>query len=248
MSSFVINPNLPEKRVCKIICGTEDELILAFFEKEGIDVIKNKANFCIDPSVARHADMAALHLSGNSVIADKTQSQLICELENLGMSVFTTEKKISGSYPDDIKLNFALFGKYALGNFRCIDRNLDDLLSDKEKINVKQGYSKCSTLVLDESSIITDDASIYAEIVKTGLDCLLISKGDIFLEGHEYGFIGGASAKISKDEVLFFGDIRKHSNFDDIEALISSRCMKIICTDDGKLRDIGGIITLCENQ
>lgn len=244
MTEFIKNPNLPEKRVRTVVCGTHDEKILEFFKSQNINVIPITANRTIDFSVSGHADMAAIHLGGNKILTDKSQTVLCETLSNQGMEVILTENPVSGDYPDDIGLNFALFGDFAVGNFRYADKKLLDCTENKTRINVKQGYAKCSVLVVNEKAVITDDESIYRKAVEKGIDCLLISKGDISLEGHEYGFIGGASGKISNSTVVFFGNVEKHCNFNEIRLFLEKNGCDFRCTDSGKLRDIGGIISI----
>lgn len=246
MSCFIDKSNLPQKRVSSLICGTEDEKILDFFHCRNIKVIKNYPNTKIDPAVSLHADMAVLHLGQEKVIIDSQQNVLSDTLKMLGMEVFVTDKPVMGIYPYDVGLNFAVFDSFAVGNFRCIDNNTDTLLKNKKRINVNQGYCKCSVLIVNENAVITDDSSIHSRMLKNGIDSLLVSKGDIALEGHNYGFIGGASGKISKDEIIFFGNIRKHIDYEKIKSFLEKYDCRICCTDSGELRDIGGIIPLTE--
>jgi hypothetical protein len=120
------------------------------------------------------------------------------------------------------------------------------MISSKKKIEVKQGYCKCSVLIVDENSVITDDESIHRKMSENGIDSLFVSKGDISLPGHEYGFIGGSSGKISKETIIFFGDVRNHRDFKKISEFITNHGCKFICTDSGALRDIGGFISITE--
>ena len=248
MTVFIKNPNLPDSRVEKVICGSKDELILDFFEKNNITVMASGKNKDIDPAVAEHADMAVLHLGGNKIILDKEQKSLKRILNENNFEVYETANAIKGEYPCDIKLNFTLVGDCAVGNFNYADENLIKFLSAKKKINVKQGYCKCSVLVVDENAVVTDDESICRKMLENGFDVLLISKGDITLSGHNYGFIGGASGKISKDTVLFFGDITKHKDFKKINDFLEKHRCRFICTDNSPLRDIGGIIPVSESE
>ena len=246
MSRFIRKPNLPEGKVSTVICGTDDEHILSFFKSNGITVLKNALNPYIDPSVSTHADMTALYLGNGHILLDKNQITLKNELAKLGFNVTETADKIKGAYPDDVKLNFTIAGEYVIGNFPFADSTLIELISDKNKINVKQGYCKCSTLVVNENAIITDDASIHRSALENGIDSLLISKGDIHLDGHSYGFIGGASGKISADTVVFFGDITAHRDFESINSFLFKYGCTFVCSDSFKLRDIGGILPIKE--
>lgn len=247
MSRFIREPNLPEGKVSMVICGTDDEHILRFFEGNGITVLKNDLNPYIDSSVSAHADMAALYLGNGIVMIDKNQNKLKKELAESDFYVIEAYDEIKDDYPNDVKLNFTVAGEFVIGNFDYADSRLVELIRDKSKINVKQGYCKCSILVVRDNAIVTDDPSIYRNAVKNGIDSLLISKGDICLDGHGYGFIGGASGKISDDTVVFFGDITKHRDYEKINDFLSLHGCIYTCTDVFQLRDIGGIVSLKES-
>lgn len=246
MMRFVEKPNLPKGKVTTVICGTEDEKILSYFERNGISVIRNAPNGYIDPSVSTHADMAAIHLGADRIIMDKSQTALSAKLKSQGMSVFKTKSFISGDYPQDIALNFTLIGDKMFGKIPLADEVLMKEAEAFEKVSVNQGYCKCSVLVVDEKSLITDDEGIHRKALEKGVDSLLVSKGDVSLNGHTYGFIGGASGKISKDRVVFFGNIENHRDFEKIRAFLLSHGCFYECTDEGQLRDIGGIIPITE--
>ncbi|MBQ8504096.1 MAG: hypothetical protein IJ491_07455 [Clostridia bacterium] len=248
MISFVENTNLPCGKVKALICAGNDNEILDFFESHGIEAFKVSSNENIDSSVSSHADMSALHLGRERIIVDKMQVILKHKLEEIGMTVFETSEKISGCYPHDIKLNFTLLGRRAFGKFGYADKVLCELLSGKEIISVRQGYCKCSVLVVRENAVITDDVAIHHKMLENDVDSLLINKGDISLPGHEYGFIGGASGKISENEVVFFGNIRNHRDFEKINSFLAKHGCDFVCTDDGCLRDIGGIIPIVEEK
>ncbi len=246
MKKFVLKPNLPSGKVAGIICGTKDARILDFFSKNEIDVLSVAANRSIDPFVSTHADMAALHLGGKQILIDKAQKKLGKALADIGFDVFETSTEIKGEYPDDIKLNFSLIGEYLIGNTKYADEKILHFTTDKTVLHVRQGYCKCSSLVVTENALITDDESIYRKSLENGIEALLVSKGDVLLEGHGYGFIGGASGKISNDTVVFFGDISQHRDSDKIIDFLSEHACGFISTDDGPLRDIGSIIPITE--
>ncbi len=245
MSSFVVNPNLPKGKVACIVCGELCAELNAYLDSKGIERLLIEPNKLIDPAVRFHADMAVLHLGANRIIADKNQTSLINSLKAKLFSVTEARNEISGEYPHDVALNFTVVDDKIIGNFKYADEALLDSIDGYCQINVNQGYCKCSCLVVDGNAIITDDKSIYNKATENGIDCLLISKGDIILGGHEYGFIGGASAKISKDEILFFGDITKHRDYKIIADFIENHGCKIEYLNFS-LTDFGGIIPITE--
>lgn len=246
MMKFIDKANLPEGKVTAVICGTDDESILSYFNRKGISVIKNAPNRSIDSAVSSHADMAAIHLGGKNIIIDKNRAELELELTSIGMKVIKSEADVSGEYPCDIGLNFAVSSERIIGKFSCADKALLSETVCLERLDVRQGYCKCSTLVISENAIVTDDEGIYRVACEKGVESLLVSKGDITLEGHSYGFIGGASGKMSKNTVVFFGNIEKHRDSEKIKAFLSEHGCGYECTDAGELRDIGGIVPLTE--
>ena len=246
MSSFIKKANLPEGKVDALICGRINEKLSLFFESNGIRMIYVEDNTFVDRAVSGHADISALYLGEGRIVVDCGQRKLITHLKKMGLSVMETAKKVEGRYPDDCILNHTVIGHNIIGKESSFDNSVKRLCREKDIISVNQGYCKCSTLVVDETSVITDDESVARSVCKKGLNCLLISKGDVFLEGHSYGFIGGASGKISKNEIVFFGDIMKHRDYNKIKEFIYDRGMKIISLDF-PLSDFGGIIPIMEN-
>lgn len=241
MIRFIEKPNLPQGKVHTVICGE----LNSFLDFRAIERIVIRPNVHIDPATAGHADMAAIHLGKNTVFADKNQSELIDRLKKKAFTVIESVSEIKGEYPRDVALNFTVMGNRALGNFAFADALLAEKLYGFERLNVRQGYCKCSCLVIDENALITDDNSIYNIACKKGIDCLLVSKGGVSLPGHEYGFIGGASGKISKNEVLFFGDITKHRDYKEIAGFIKKHGCEVLSLDF-PLTDFGGIIPITE--
>ena len=226
-----------------IICGELCDELNGYFDSSGIKRFVVKPNNYIDFAVRSHADMSAIHLGGNEILLDKQQSEIGEKINAYGCKVTYTEREIKGKYPADIALNFTILDNRFIGKTDCGDEKLLKSVIDFDKINVKQGYCKCSCLVVNDNAVITDDESIFKTLTDIGIDCLLVSKGDVLLPGHEYGFIGGASGKISANEVLFFGDITKHRDYKKIADFVVKYGCKIISLNF-PLTDFGGFIPL----
>lgn len=245
MIQFVEKPSLPAGRVKTIIGGNYCEELKAYFREINIDIIEVSQNNNIDTATSTHTDMLAIHLGGNSVVVDCSQTDLINKLTDIGVNVLITDSPVKGDYPDDIKLNFTIIGDRVIGNIKHCDIKISEELKNLNFYNCKQGYCKCSCLVINENALITDDESIFNVASSSGIDCLKISKGDISLPGHEYGFIGGASGKISQGEVLFFGDITAHRDYKKIADFIKKHGC-VIKTLNFPLTDFGGLVPLVE--
>lgn len=243
---FVHTPNLPDSDVALVaMSDTYRELTYAVHEL-GIDVITVKPCSKLSKPVSGHADMLLHHLGENRVVIADGEEYLRNQLLPYGFSVATSNIRISSEYPDDILLNAARVGNKLFANYCALDKAIKDYCSKQgvQIIPVKQGYAKCSVVVVDELSIITADGSIANEADAAGLDVLRITPGYVGLKGYDYGFLGGACGKISRDILVFTGSVRSHPDYKQIEAFCNNKNVKILSLTNSALIDIGGIIPL----
>jgi len=153
--------------------------------------------------------------------------------------------EISGNYPDYLGFNGVFLDKYFIHNLKYTSPTL---ISQAENmgltlVNVRQGYTKCSCVVVDGSSIITADKGIISALSACpDIDVLGISEGHVLLDGFEYGFIGGASGRVG-NSIVFNGDIKTHPDCDAIKAFIEGRGLEVVSFPGLKLYDIRIIFT-----
>lgn len=225
-----------------ILMSPADSKIFNYFEKR-FNTIPTDCLLELIPYERYHADMQSIKIK-DKLFINKNCKSIISSLDKRNIS-YTLCDNIGCRYPDNVALNAVLIGNKLM----CKESALHPLVKEYchsasiEIINVKQGYAKCSTLVVNENSIITDDESIYKVALQNDINALLIEKGDIILDDDNYGFIGGASAVIG-DSVYFFGDINTHKNANKIKTFIKNRNLNIVSTTHDKLTDIGGIVTI----
>ena len=237
----------------------EYKILLALIDKRITKDMKAKLNDlniniiestpCIETydAINCHPDITILKINDNNIIvAPNVYDYYSKKLCPLGFNIIKGNSLIKSKYPYNIAYNVAIFGKYAIHNLKYTDKKVLEFLDKNNftKINVKQGYCKCSICIVDENSIITSDEGIYKEVIKHDIDCLLIEKGHIDLFDLSYGFIGGCSGLISKDDLIFFGDISKHPNYNEIKKFVESKNKNIISLSDEKLLDLGSLIPL----
>ena len=160
--------------------------------------------------------------------------------------------ELNASYPHDSIYNAACTGNYFIHR---LDITATDLIvaakkvcgDDLKFINVRQGYTKCSTLIVDENSIITYDKGIAKPCEAAGMNVLPVEPGFVKLRGANTGFIGGASGRVD-DEILFNGDLSAHPNFREIAGFIEERGLGCKWFESYELEDIGSIITVTKSD
>ena len=191
-----------------------------------------------------HADMQILMINNETFILNECKT-LKRKLELINPTVCS--KKVGKSYPENILLNFLYFKNCLFGKAKYIDNSVKEFCKQNniKIVNVNQGYCRCSTLVVSDNAVITADSSIEKALKNNGAEVLKISPGHINLPGFDYGFIGGASGKIDKNTIVFFGNIQSHPDYRLIEAFCEKHNVKIksLCINY-PLTDIGSIVKI----
>ena len=159
--------------------------------------------------------------------------------------IFFAEKKRPGAgLSAEAAFNAACTGKFFIHNLSCTNQRLLQAAKnmDMELIDVRQGYTKCSVVIVDEHSIITYDEGIVRACSKyPDLNVLKVSPGFVKLDGYDTGFIGGTSGRVG-DEIIFHGDLFVHPDFQRIVSFIEKRGLTCRWFSDFKLTDIGSIL------
>ena len=195
-----------------------------------------------------HADMQCIKLC-DILFVLRNSKNLIEKLNDKDIPITVSEKYAKGEYPANILLNALSISNNIVAKIDSIDNNLLNYAKEHNYnlINVKQGYTACSCCKISENAVITSDPSIYKILRNANFDVLKIREGHITLYGAnrgETGFIGGASVLLNKENVLFFGNIINHPDYDIIKAFCNKHNVSMHYIEEIELTDIGGAI-LC---
>ena len=166
------------------------------------------------------------------------------ELTNNNINFIESKNSLGEKYPSNIALNSLILDNYFIHNLNFSDENLLESQKNKTLVNVKQGYTKCSSLVVNNNSIITSDKGIYNSLLKHNFDILLLPPGDIILDGLDYGFIGGTGGLISPSTMAFFGSLEKYAYGEEVKKFLKKHNYKPIYLSNSKLYDRGSLFTL----
>ncbi|MGH4139421.1 DUF6873 family GME fold protein [Clostridium sp.] len=191
-----------------------------------------------------HPDMM-MHIAGNSIIVHKDMnSEFISTLASLNYKVYKSSSALQPKYPNNICLNALSLGRLFVHSINFTDTNLLSLTKDKKLINVRQGYTKCSTCIVNDHAIITSDTSIAKSLTLEKIDVLLIPPGDILLPGLDYGFIGGTTGLIEDGVLAFYGSLDHYLYRNEILKFLNKHKVEPVFLRDGKLIDRGSIFRI----
>lgn len=211
----------------------------------------------VDPRIATHPDI------------------YMCQLglwNEAGIFVGDPER-LRPDYPNDIIYNAVCTRDYVFHRIENTDRDLMDAIitwrqglaydtyqpdseghfhEETKVIGVRQGYTRCSCLPVNNDSFITSDEGIARALEAQGAAVLLICEGHIKLRGFEHGFIGGTGGNIyinsggitDQKAIIFNGDLSTHPDFEKITGFIKSRNILPVWFEDYALEDIGSILAI----
>lgn len=195
-----------------------------------------------DKRIGSHPDLILSILDDTLIIDEAAHKSIFKQLDALGVPYIPGSARLASAYPQDCAYNAVITKEFLLHPPGCTAPLL--LLHSKSTLKklipVKQGYTKCSTVVVGDASIITSDEGI-CRAAKAYMNVLQVQPGHVVLEGYDNGFLGGASASF-EDSVVFHGDLSKHPDFLRIEAFITAARKRLIYFNEFPLTDIGSVL------
>ena len=238
------------KNVLAVIGENAEKNISSAIKALGFEIAILPAEKKLSSPVASHADMLVC-IIGSYFFCGKDyynkNKAILKKIEDFGYKPILCDIDYQSEYPYDIPLNQAIVGKYIIGKKDACAKEIVSFAKENgyEYISTKQGYAKCSSLILNEKAIVSADDRISDAALVIGADFLKIenSSQNIILKGYDYGFIGGASA-VYGNTVFFFGDISKHKNYNSISSFCKKHGFEIYSLTDEALTDVGGAFFL----
>jgi hypothetical protein len=197
-------------------------------------------------AICGHPDIQLFSYKNITVVHKDIDSSILSEFNKLNLSYTLSYNSIIKNYPYDIILNCFILGELFVHNIKYTDSTILKLVKhfNLTQINVKQGYSKCSTAIINDKAIITSDLSIGNSLKAQNIDVLFVPPGDILLPGLDYGFIGGTCGFIQKNHLAFFGDINNYKYNYDVKNFLKKHKVEYSCLGNGKLIDRGSILSI----
>ncbi len=233
----IINPDTPQ--------GVIDGLV-----KNGCTPVTVPLCTQVARPIAGHPDIQLCIIGNKIIYQPQLDISFLQLLSQSGHTLVRGQSLLQKHYPYDCPYNVAYTGKVAFHNTKITDSSIHQVLADIHGsdpiIHVNQGYTKCSTCIVDTDAIITSDIAIHKAAVKNSIDSLLIQPGYIELPGYTYGFIGGASGKCS-DTIYFTGYLHKHPDYRRIVNFVAKHNKKMVFLSDLPAMDIGSIFFIDMN-
>jgi hypothetical protein len=196
-------------------------------------------------AVCGHPDILLHIISNDTIMVHKNMSKkFIDKLTFMNFKVVFSKNSLREKYPYDIFLNSVNMSNLFFHSLKYTDPNLMLYVKNKKLINVNQGYTKCSTAIINKNAIITTDKSIAKALLNENVDVLLLPPGDILLPGLNYGFIGGCCGLLNKNSMAFYGNLINYPYGNEVIKFLKKYDVKPVFLSSGKLIDRGSIFVI----
>ena len=225
------------RKICFVSAGLEKRFY-NYLKKIGFKIFKINPLEVTYESINKHPDIF-IFVTNKNIIASPKMYKVLKKDDLISNYLVKGNSLVKEKYPENISYNVFQLKEYAIHNTKYTDSKIKEIVN-KKWIDVNQGYSNCSCLRVDDNSFITSDKGIYEKVKEYNIDCLLIRPGYINLKGLDYGFIGGTGFRYN-NEIIFYGDISKHPDYEKIKEFINSKGL-FIKSFDFYLEDIGSVI------
>ena len=212
-------------------------------------------NAAVDARVADHTDLS-LFVSDAVYVAPNVYGSFVERMDEMrhtltsqgGSLKFLEERLICGTkplkkeYPYNIAYNAVKLKNHFFHKLKHTETKILENINC-DTIEVNQGYTRCSTMVLTEEAVITEDVALAQNYRAHGYDVLVIEKGHIILPGFNYGFFGGTGGVI-EDVLILNGALKYHPDEVAIRNFVQRLGLRIEALHDGPLIDCGSILYL----
>lgn len=253
MKRIIKTPCLPENEVATVLISSDyPDISDVLLNKFNISTIQVQRNNALTDDIASHPDCAFVQLNNNTAIATNELCESIVKYlttrNKNNFKLHECSENISSPYPGDVRVNVRVISDMIFCNTKYVDQSVQDFAYkyNYRLIHCNQGYVACSTVLLNNNALITDDESIHCSAQKNAIDSILINKGSVKLKGRDYGFIGGTCGMIGKNLLAFTGKLDTHADAELIKSFLKKHSVDYIELNDGPLIDIGGIIPFSE--
>lgn len=205
------------------------------------EVINFETSDITTPSLSGHPDIFFCQV-GNTLIASPDVPEIFNDLLKKREIRFTYGKHAIGSeYPSCAHYNAVITKNFLIHNLSLTDNVILCSATGKKKIDVRQGFTRCSLLMLDEENFITSDEGIFKTLKNERLHGLWVSPKNVLLPGYKHGLFAGACGVYGK-EIFICGNLNHFSDGEKVKAFAESLDFRIIELYDGPLFDGGGML------
>ncbi len=193
------------------------------------------------PAISGHPDIFFAQVGDALIVAPNLPREYFMILDKEKTKYTLGAGLVGKQYPDTAKYNAVSSKTYLVHNTKITDPKITQSCTDKKILDVKQAYTRCNLIFLDDNHALTSDAGIHRGLVEHGINTLMVNPKGIVLPGFSHGFFGGCCG-VFQNNLFVLGNLDRFADGDKVRDFVQAAHFEIVELCDTPLFDGGGIL------
>jgi len=193
--------------------------------------------------LAGHPDLFFCPIDKQLIAAPNTPPEYLQKLDELNLPFMFGKTKVVFQKQQNTAYNVVVSEHYIIHNGTCTDTVIKEYKGEREFLHVKQAFTRCSLLPLQNDNFLTSDQGIANIIESHSLPYCYVHPDEIVLPGYKNGFVGGCMG-VYKNKVFICGHLDFHPEGKKINIFLANLGYEVIELYRGPLFDGGSLVLL----
>jgi hypothetical protein len=192
------------------------------------------------PAISGHPDIFFCQTPAGLVVAPELPDKYFEALKQKKLNFVKGGLMPGSKYPQTASYNAVVSGDLLIHNLKVTDSVILNVCNDLQHIHVKQAYTRCNLLALN-NIFMTSDKGIENTLTSKGINCTFLPPEGIKLEGFSHGFLGGACG-VYEDRLFVCGSLNYYSKGKEFKQIADQAGYYVVELYDGPLVDVGSLL------
>jgi len=194
-------------------------------------------------AISGHPDIFICQSPEKLIVAPNLPDKYFSILKNRKIDFTIGKNPVGAKYPETAGFNAVVTEKFLVHQPGITDPEILKAADKKPIISVKQAYTRCNLLFLNNTTAITSDRGIENQLNNHHLNVLYVDPKPVILPGFQHGFFGGTCGMFHNHLVLL-GSLDFHHQGNQIRKFVNEAGVDIAELYDGLLYDGGAVLFL----
>jgi len=192
-------------------------------------------------AISGHPDIFFCQTPGGLIASPNLPEKYYRQLQQNNIQLIQGIKPVGAAYPETSHYNAMVTSEYLVHNLSFTDPVLINACRELKTIKVKQAYTRCNLLALENNTFLTSDPGIHKTLSEADLQSHYFDPQKIQLRGFAMGFLGGACGTW-KHKLFLCGSLRHHQWSKQFRTIAENAGYEICELYDEPLTDVGSIL------
>jgi len=206
-----------------------------------VEFIEVETQGIVHPALSGHPDIFFCKTPRVLIVSPEIPGEIKEFLASNNIPFASGNRPTGVQHPGEVYYTAAVSEQFLVHHLGFTDPVILENCHWLKKIDVRQGYTSCSLMLLKDGHYMTSDQGIHKTLDQKGLKGIFIPPDEILLPGFQNGQIGGTMG-IYKSSVLITGSLDHLQEGKVVRNFLQQLNYTVIELFEGQLTDYGGIL------